>query len=356
MAALESDGRDTAAGTATEADGRDTAAGTATEADGRDTAAGTATEADGRDTAAGTATEADGRDTAAGTATEAVTWEVVAAEASRRLEAAGFAGARIQARRLVEEASGYEGGEYHPGLARAAGERQMAHLESMLARRLEGRPLQYVLGRWGFRGLDLMVNRSVLIPRPETETLAGLVVAELDRRDPLGGLVVDLGTGSGAVGLAVAAECEAARVVLTDVCPDALAVARANLAGLGRAAVRVSVGQGSWYEALPEELVGTVDVVVSNPPYVGDHETLPPEVADWEPALALRGGPDGLDGARRILAEAPRWLSPGGAVLLELSPDQMDTASTLARTAGLTVEAVHPDLTGRDRVLQCRSR
>lgn len=289
-------------------------------------------------------------------AAQSVTWGDAAKAAARRLEDAGVADAQVQARRLVEQASGYEGGEYYVGLTQGTSRRQLAHLDSMLIRRLAGEPLQYVLGRWAFRGLDLMVSPAVLIPRPETETLVGLAVAELSCRNPPGGLVVDLGTGSGAVGLAVAAECDTARVVLTDASAEALAVARANLAGLGRAAVRVSVRQGSWYEALPEPMVGTVDVVVSNPPYVRDDEALPPDVADWEPAVALRGGPDGLEGARRILADARRWLRPGGSVLLELSPDQMNAATAIARAGGLVVEAIRPDLAGRNRVLHCRSR
>ncbi len=267
----------------------------------------------------------------------------------------GAGDGKVEARRMVEEASGYEGDQYAVGLTQPVTARQLAHLDSMVERRLAGEPLQYVLGRWGFRGLDLMVNPAVLIPRPETETLAGLAIAELARRKPPGGLMVDLGTGSGAVGLAVAAECATARVVLTDVSAEALAVARANLAGLGRAAVRVSSHLGWWYEALPDALVGAVDVVAANPPYVGDQEDLPAAVADWEPEVALRGGPDGLDGARPILAGARRWLRPGGTVLVELSPDQMDTASAIAEAGGLAVEAVHPDLAGRPRVLQCRS-
>lgn len=284
-----------------------------------------------------------------------VVWGDVAKEAARRIGEAGVADAKEQARRLVEQASGYEGGEYLVGLTKVPAQRQMAYLDSMLARRLAGEPLQYVLGRWGFRGLDLMVSPAVLIPRPETEVLAGLAIGELARRRSPGALAVDLGTGSGAVGLAMAAECETARVVLTDVSAEALAVAQANLAGLGRAAVRVSACQGSWYAALPEALAGTVDVVVSNPPYVRDEEALPSEVADWEPTMALRGGPDGLDGARQILADAPRWLRPGGSVLLELSPEQMNAAAGISRASGLVVEAIHPDLAGRDRVLQCRS-
>ncbi len=289
-----------------------------------------------------------------GPAANIITWGDLATDATRRLEVAGVPGAEVEARRMVEEASGYERGEYYVGLTQAATERQVAYLDSMLARRVVGEPLQYVLGRWGFRGLDLMVNRSVLIPRPETEVLAGLAIDELAHRDAPGGVAVDLGTGSGAVGLAVAAECEAAQVVLTDVSAPALDVARANLAGLGRAAVRVSVFQGSWYEALPENLAGTLDVIVSNPPYVGDDEPLPPVVADWEPVSALRGGPDGLDGARRILVGAARWLSPGGLVLLELAPSQMEAAADFARQSGLEVEGVTLDLAGRDRVLRCR--
>ena len=289
-------------------------------------------------------------------AAQPVTWGNVASDAARRLRETGVADAQTQARRLVEQASGYEGGEYYVGLTKAATQRQLAHLDRMLARLMAGEQLQYVLGRWGFRGLDLMVSPAVLIPRPETETLAGLAIAELSRRDPPGGVIVDLGTGSGAVGLAVAAECETARVLLTDVSSDALDVARANLAGLGRAAVRVSIWQGSWYEALPQSLVGMVDVVVSNPPYVRDDDALPTEVADWEPELALRGGPDGLDGARQILADSSQWLSAGGSVLLELSPDQMDLAAAFAVAQGLTVEAIHADLSGRNRVLQCRTR
>ena len=288
-------------------------------------------------------------------ATQGVVWSDAAADAALRLAKAGVADAKTQARRMVEQASGYEGGEYYAGLSKAPAQQQLAYFDSMVSRRLAGEPLQYVLGRWGFRGLDLMVTPAVLIPRPETEILAGLAIAELARRDPPGGLAVDLGTGSGAVGLAVAAECEAARVVLTDVSAEALGVAQANLAGLGQAAVRVSVWQGSWFEALPESLAGTLDVVMSNPPYVRDDEALPPEVVDWEPELALRGGPDGLDAARSILAEAAGWLAPGGAIFLELSPDQIGEAASAALAGGLAVEAAHTDLAGRDRILQCRS-
>src|SRR5690606_38267662 len=140
------------------------------------------------------------------------------------------------------------------------------HLDAMLARRERGEPLQYVMGRWGFRSLDLLVDDRVLIPRPETEVLAGLALDEVRR---LGApIAVDLGTGSGAIALSLAAEQPGLEVWGTDASEDALAVARANLAGLGRAATRVRLVAGDWFAALPAELAGRIGVVVSNPPYV----------------------------------------------------------------------------------------
>ncbi len=288
-----------------------------------------------------------------------VVWRLVANAAKADLAAKGFADAAMQARRLVTQACGTD---YFELCDVSPTSQQMIRFEGMLNRRLAGEPLQYVLRCWGFRGLDLLVNPAVLIPRPETEGLAGLAVDEVhrlqkaayrsDRKRAI--RVADLGTGSGAVGLSVAKECVTAEVVLTDICPHALAVARANLAGLGRQAVRVTVRQGSWYEALPEQLVGKLDVIVSNPPYVCDEDVLSDEVACWEPELALRGGADGLDSARCILAEAASWLSAKGSVLLELAPTQMPTAADIAQKNGLVVEAVHTDLAGRKRVLHCR--
>nr|NIR36431.1 peptide chain release factor N(5)-glutamine methyltransferase [Actinomycetota bacterium]NIS30744.1 peptide chain release factor N(5)-glutamine methyltransferase [Actinomycetota bacterium]NIT95265.1 peptide chain release factor N(5)-glutamine methyltransferase [Actinomycetota bacterium]NIU18937.1 peptide chain release factor N(5)-glutamine methyltransferase [Actinomycetota bacterium]NIU65956.1 peptide chain release factor N(5)-glutamine methyltransferase [Actinomycetota bacterium] len=156
-----------------------------------------------------------------------VSWAELLDEAARRLEG-------LDARRIVEEITGAAPGELHTVLDAPATVRGVARLDSMVARREAGEPLQYVLGSWGFRTLDLMVDRRVLIPRPETEVVAGLAIDEVRDR---GGtpLVVDLGTGSGAIALALAVECPRARVVATDVSSDALVVARANVAGVGRA-------------------------------------------------------------------------------------------------------------------------
>jgi release factor glutamine methyltransferase len=166
--------------------------------------------------------------------------------------------------------------------------------------------------------------------------------------------VVDLGTGTGAIALSVADECKLTDVWATDVSAEALAVARANLAGVGRAGARVQLRQGSWFEALPAELAGRIGVIVSNPPYVADGDSLPDEVEAWEPELALRGGPDGLDAARTVIADAPRWLQPDGAIVLELDPQQLPVAADLALGAGFSETAVHRDLAGRDRCLVAR--
>jgi release factor glutamine methyltransferase len=224
----------------------------------------------------------------------------------------------------------------------------------MLERRLAGEPLQYVLGRWGFRGLDLFLDPRVLIPRPETEALAEAALAECERLDAR--LAVDLGTGSGAIALALAAERVPLEVWATDASADALDVARANLAGLGRAAARIRLAEGSWFAALPDELRGRIDVVVSNPPYVraDEMDELPDDVRGWEPELALVSGPEGLDDIAHIVAEAPGWLRRPGALLLEIDPRQAEATKRLARGAGFGSVSVWPDLTGRDRIVQAR--
>jgi release factor glutamine methyltransferase len=295
--------------------------------------------------ASGPATPGDG---------EAPTWRELVSAARERLGAAGIGNAGQEARWIAEQAGGFEPVELVLALDRPVTERCGTHLHRMLERRLAGEPLQYVLGRWGFRSLDLYVDRRVLIPRPETEALAGAALAECERLDAR--LAVDLGTGSGAVALALAVERVALEVWATDASVEALAVARANLAGLGRAATRVRLVEGSWFAALPPELRGRIDVVVSNPPYVraGEMDELPDEVRGWEPEMALASGPEGLDDIAVILAEAPRWLSRPGALLLEIDPRQAGPVQRLARDAGFSSATVWPDLTGRDRIVQAR--
>lgn len=283
------------------------------------------------------------------------TWRHLLAETRRALRAAGMPSPDLDARRLVERASGLEGGDLLMHLDEAVPRRAGVHLSAMIERRAAGEPLQYVMGRWGFRRLDLLVDHRVLIPRPETEQVVEVALAELRRLAPdRPSTVVDLGTGSGAIALSVAVEVVTAHVWGSDVSPAALAVARANLAGLGRPGARVRLVEGDWFAALPTELAGEVDLIVANPPYVAAGDDLPPEVADWEPEPALVAGPTGLEHLERIVDQAPRWLSRPGALVVELAPHQADAVSNAARAAGFSQVEVRPDLAGRDRVVLAR--
>jgi release factor glutamine methyltransferase len=273
-----------------------------------------------------------------------VSWRELLAEAKRGMPAR-------EARWLVEEVSGWEGPEHALHLDDPVTKRGMARFDALLARRLAGEPIQYVLGHWPFRTLDLMLDQRVLIPRPETEGLVDHALRCLEGRC----IAVDLGTGSGAIALSLVAEHEDVEVVASDVSADALAVARANLAGLGgRPARRVRLVQGDWYDGLPDELRGQVRLVVANPPYVGGSEPLPDEVVDWEPAGAIVAGRSGLEAIERIVGEAPAWLAPGGSLVMELGESQGGLVARLARAAGFTDVTVHPDLAGKDRVLVAR--
>ena len=212
--------------------------------------------------------------------------------------------------------------------------------------------MQYVLGRWDFRTLELTVDRRVLVPRPETEQVVEVAFSELRRSrsralSALDGavpdgsvvdapLVADLGTGSGAIALSIATEAPRAQVWATDASADALAVAAANRSSL-RLDGRVQLAAGSWYEALPPALRGHLSLIVSNPPYIAEAEVprLPVEVRDWEPTGALVSGPTGLEAIAEILAGAAGWLSEGGSVVVELAPHLAGAAMALGVGSGL---------------------
>jgi release factor glutamine methyltransferase len=256
---------------------------------------------------------------------------------------------------------------------------------ALAARRASGEPLQYVLGRWPFRSLELTVDRRALIPRPETEQVVQLALAELHsvvaagRRsgpalgnsEPLasGPVCVDLGTGTGAMALSLALEAgptyPGLEVWATDASADTLALAGQNLTALAdidpAAAARVRAAEGSWFEALPVELVGKVDLVVANPPYVAeaDYPDLDPTVRLWEPRGALVaadgvGGVGGMADIEAIVAEAPCWLRRPGSVVIEIAPDQAEASLEAARRAGSVEVTTARDLAGRTRMLVAR--
>jgi release factor glutamine methyltransferase len=295
-------------------------------------------------------------------------WRELRAQVERDLAAAGVGSAEPESRWILEEVSGYEAGELLLAADELVPTRAVAQIDELMARRRAGEPLQYVLGSWSFRGLDLLVDPRVLIPRPETELTAQIAIDDLaargerrGRADPWAAtattyVIADLGTGSGALALALASELPDALVWATDRSEAALAVARANLAGAGQPATRVRLGLGDWFDAIPDELRGGLRLVVTNPPYIAEHEVdaLPREVRDHEPRSALVSGPTGLEAISEIVRQAPEWLEPDGSLVCELAPDQGEEALALARAAGFRDANVVRDLLDRDRVLRAR--
>lgn len=278
-------------------------------------------------------------------------WRDCMRAVEQAMATAGVANARSEARWLCEHVSGHEGVEWSEIERRAPSARQEGRLDALLARRVASEPLQYVLGGWPFRSLDLLVDRRVLIPRAETEWLVELAVRTAPRPE----VAVDLGTGSGAIALSLAGELDGVMVHATDVSRDALVVARLNGAGNGIA--NVTFHEGDWYAALPATLKGTVGLIVSNPPYIAaaERSALAREVVDHEPPRALFAGVDGLDAIRPVVGEARRWLRPNGVLVVEHAPAQGDAVVALARSAGLVEVRDEPDLNGRPRALVARA-
>lgn len=297
-----------------------------------------------------------GEDSGSSSSEGTVSWRELHDEALARLVAADIDDSLSSARRIVEQAAGFEPVEFSISLDQLATVRGVAHLDAMVARRLLGEPLQYVVGSWGFRSLDLAVDKRVLIPRPETEEVVQWGMEELPRirgggtTEPL---IVDLGTGSGAIGLSFLAEQDKCQVWLSDASADALNVARANLVGLGSRGASGRIVHGSWFDPLPDALRGSVSLIVTNPPYVAEADELPPVVADWEPNQALVSGPDGTEDVLYLLSQAPRWLATDGAVVIEMAPSQVSAMAEFAVGRFDEVET-RTDLSGRDRAVIAR--
>jgi release factor glutamine methyltransferase len=226
-----------------------------------------------------------------------------------------------------------------------------AHFAALLARRVAHEPFAYLTGRVGFWTLDLEVSPATLIPRADSESL---IEAALEACPDQGAAlrVLDLGTGTGALLLAVLSEFPAAQGIGLDLKPEAAALAARNAARLGLAG-RARFLAGDWATALS----GRFDLVLCNPPYI-ESAAIPglmPEVARHEPASALNGGADGLAAYRHIIADLPRLLVPRGVAVLELGQGQQAAVEALARAAGLTPEACRADLGGVPRALVLRA-
>lgn len=225
-------------------------------------------------------------------------------------------------------------------------EAQARRYEALLARRLEGEPMAYLVGHREFMGHRFAVEPGVLIPRPETELLVETALDELACRGKERPRVLDLGTGSGAIAVSLALARPDARVVATDVSEAALGVARRNAQALG---ARVDFLRGSWFEALEGQ--PPFDLIVSNPPYIrsGDPHLAQGDLR-FEPIGALTDGADGLDALARIAGQAPRWLSPGGALWVEHGHEQAPDVRRLLHEAGFKQIRSFKDLAGIERI------
>jgi release factor glutamine methyltransferase len=264
--------------------------------------------------------------------------------------------ARTDAEELVSRLLGVGRADLHVGRERPLAPGEMERLESWLARRAAGEPVQYITGRAAFRGLDLAVNSGVLVPRPETEGLVEAVLGVLreEARRWIRPRVLDLGTGSGAIALAIAAEWPAAVVTASDSSDVALATAQGNARALGLE-TRVRFAPGDWFDAVGGD--ERFEVIVSNPPYIatGEWDRLPVDVRGFEPPQALFSGTTGLDALREIVDDAPLHLVAGGLLALELA--EMRAAEVAAWLEGAhdwSGVTLLDDLSGRPRVLLAR--
>lgn len=273
-----------------------------------------------------------------------------AVQLRRQLKGAGVENPSGEADLLLAWALGWERAHVHARPEAPLPDEAAGRLAGAAERRARREPMAYILGEREFWSLPFSVNADVLIPRPETELLVERAIAHLKDRGPV--RVLDLCTGSGAVGIALAAALPGAFAALADICPRALEVARGNAAKNGVAG-RTEIHRGDLFENLPAG--APYDAIVSNPPYIcsGEVDALMPEVSAFEPRAALDGGPDGLKYLRRIVQEAAPYLKEGGALLLEMDPGQTSWCVAEVRaTGGFREPAIHKDLAGRPRVLE----
>jgi release factor glutamine methyltransferase len=280
-----------------------------------------------------------------------VTYAEALSEGRAALQASGVESPALDARLLLAHAADLDAAaliarsnEELPALAHRA-------FANHLRRREKGEPVARIFGEAEFYGLRLKLGPATLIPRPETETLVELVLAEARNRFPPNVSICDLGTGSGAIAIALLTELPEAHATATDISEEALSIAMLN-------AERHGVRSRMMFRraAFGEALEGPFDIVVSNPPYIRSDviATLAREVRDHDPRAALDGGPDGLAAYRAILAHAPELLHDGGILALEIGYDQSESVAALCREAGFGQVAAYPDLAGRERVVMAR--
>jgi release factor glutamine methyltransferase len=267
------------------------------------------------------------------------------------LERKGVEHPRLNAELLAGHALGLPRMQLYLQFERLLPERELELIRPLIQRRGKREPLQHIIGSVEFAGVDLKVDRRALIPRPETEYLVELLGEHYGESPP--DTLVDLGTGSGAIALALAAKWSEARVWATDISDEALALAQENCAKL-ELTDRVSLLVSDWLAALPAGQ--RFDLIVANPPYLTAAEVAEtqPEVRNYEPGVALSTAPDGMDAFAKLIAGASDWLQPGGLLAMETGIAQHPLLLQMLRTAGFENIESRPDLAERDRFVFAR--
>ena len=279
----------------------------------------------------------------------------VVRQAARRLISRGIESGPLDSEVLLGHVLGLTREQLIVSAAVQLDDKELRVYAGLLARRLERQPTAYITGKREFWSLDFHVTSDVLIPRPETELLVEIALrlaVEARSAKPL--RIIDLGTGSGAIAVALACELAGAEIFASDISLAALAVAKDN-AVRNHVADKIQFVFGDLFEAIPAEQ--PVDLIVSNPPYIrrSDVDTLEPEVSRWEPRGALDGGLDGLDYYRRIAAQAFGYVAENGAVAVETGAGMGESVARLFQEAVACAEVeIYKDYTGNDRVVVAR--
>ncbi len=284
------------------------------------------------------------------TLTPAITVGRAIISASQRLSEAGCDTPRLDAQVILAHVLGQDRSWLFAHHEYQLSDQEIERYTELIARRARREPVAYLIGRKEFYGLEFLVDRRVLIPRPETELLVDAALGQIASRSQEPVLVADVGTGSGAIAIAVAVNAPRSRVYAVDISPEALAVARENVRRLDGDG-RVTLLLGDLLTPLPQP----VDLIVANLPYIPAKvmETLDPDVRDYEPSMALAGGELGLQQIQRLLEQAPRFLKPDGTILLEIGHDQGEAVRELA--LGMAPRpryvGVRQDYSGHDRLV-----
>jgi release factor glutamine methyltransferase len=275
-------------------------------------------------------------------------------KAAGYLQQKNIANPRLNAERLLSALLDLARIELYTNFERPLVESELRQFREGLKRRAAREPLDYVIGWTEFYGLRLEADRRALIPRPETEQLveSTLEILQRNKVTPPGPQIIEIGTGSGAVSIALAAQLTDARILATDISADSLQLAARNTE-LNRLGERITFLEGDLFQPIDHSLSGKVDLIISNPPYVAESEfqTLPPEIREYEPRNALVGGADGLEVIEKLVQQAPSFLAEGALLALEIGHDQADRIRDLANENGAyrSME-IRKDYAGHDRM------